>query len=143
MHESWTTMFSECALDPGTSNFSIWKSLSKDYLQNPPKQKPHSKIRSRTLSRRPFREYSTRTRTQTVLSQTRRVRTATRNGCTSITFLMRYICITHTLVDAPDIHLKEEEKSCWVRFSRTTVRPVAVVLRQDIQDEVACYGSRG
>ena len=41
---------------------------------------------SRMFSRRSFSSYSTWNRTQTVLSQTRRVRTATRNSCMSTMF---------------------------------------------------------
>jgi RNA-dependent RNA polymerase len=93
----------------GTSSSSIRKSLPKGYLQNPPKQNPHSKIHSRMSSCRSFSACSTRTRMRTVLSQTRRVRTATRNSHTSTTFTRCGTCITHTLIDAPDVRLEEEE----------------------------------
>jgi hypothetical protein len=90
-----TTMFRSArwGICSGTSSSSIRKSLSKGYPQNPPKQNPHSKIRSRMFSRRSFTAYSTRTRTRTrmVPNQTRRVRTATRNSCTSTMFVVHDI----------------------------------------------------
>jgi hypothetical protein len=48
---------------------------------------------------------------------------------------MRYICVTHTLVDAPDVCLKEEE--VMLGYDSRELQPVTVVLGQDIQDEGA------
>jgi hypothetical protein len=64
-----------------------------------------------------------------VLSQTWRVRTE------HYVCEMRYICVTHTLVDAPDVCLKEEE--VMLGYDSRELQPVTVVLGQDIQDEGA------
>ena len=54
---------------------------------------------------------------------------------------MRYICVTHTLVDAPDVRLKEGRSRAG--YDSRELRPVTVALGQDIQDEIARRESRG
>jgi RNA-dependent RNA polymerase len=50
---------------------------------------------------------------------------------------MRYICVTHTLVDAPGVRLKEEEVVLGTILANCQcAQSVTVALGQDIQDEV-------